>query len=322
MKNFIRINKILLLLIAVTLVVAGCVKKDDFYKKSGDETARKQTVQLTGADDIIIFARDVKPTKDTFVLIDVRRYPNSSAELNQPLTVKLVKNSGLIDAYNTANGTGYLELPANSYTLLTDINSITFQPGEAVKEVKIAVDQSKLDLSEQYALGYSISDPGSGAVVVPSLKNGLYQIGVKNKYDGHYQVTGTMVDVTNGTLTGNYPMDVFLVTSGPNSVYMYDNAIGGPAHSISSSGSLSYYGGYAPQFYFDASDKVVTVDNAYGQGNNNRSGQLDATGTNKFNTSDHSIDVKYFMLQLNNATLAPSYIRTKFDEHFKYLGPR
>jgi hypothetical protein len=322
MKKLISLNKYLLSFVALTIAIAGCVKKDAYYKENTTETNRKQTVQLTGASDIITFARDVKPTKDTFVLIDVRRYPNSNADLNQPLTVKLTKNSGLIDAYNTANGTGYIELPANSYTLLGDINAITFQPGEAVKEIKISVDQTKLDLSEQYALGFSIADPGSNAVIVSSLKNGLYAIGVKNKYDGHYQVTGTMVDLTNATLTGMYPMDVFLVTAGPNSVYMYDNAIGGAAHSISSSGSLSYYGGYAPQFFFDANDNVTSVENAYGQGNNNRSGMLDPSGSNKFKSSDHSLDVKYYMLQINSTTLPPPKIRTTFDEHFKYLGPR
>lgn len=319
MKSLFRFN--ILLVPVLMLAVASCVKKDDFYKKDTPETNRKQTVQITGASDIITFARDVKSTNDTFILIDVRRYPNDAAQLNQPLTVKLTKNSSLITTYNNANGTGYIELPSNAYTLLSDISSITFQPGEAVKEIKISVDQSKLDLSEQYALGYSISDAGSNAVAVPSLKNALYAIGVKNKYDGHYQVTGTMVDLTNGSLTGNYPMDVYLITAGPNTVYMYDNAVNGPAHSILSGGSLSYYGGFAPQFTFDANDNITVVDNAYGQGNNNRSGQLDPSGANHFN-SNRSIDVKYYMLQLNNATLAPSYIRTTFDEHFKYLGPR
>jgi len=322
MKNIIQLNKFLLSFTALVALLVSCVKKDDYYKKDAAETNRKTTVQLTGASDIITFARDVKATKDTFILIDVRRYPNSNADLNQPLTVKLVKNSGLIDAYNTANGTGYIELPANSYTLLSDINAVTFQPGEAVKEIKISIDQSKLDLTEQYALGFSISDPGTNAVTVSSLKDALYAIGVKNKYDGHYQVTGSMTDYANATLTGNYPMDVFLVTSGPNSVYMYDNAIGGAAHSILSGGSLSYYGSFGPEFIFDASDKVVDVVNVYGQpAGNTRSAALDPSGTNKFNSADHSIDVKYFMKQPSVIT-APPNIRVAFSEHFKYLGPR
>ena len=188
MKNKIRLN--IFLFISLAGAVLSCVKKDDFYKESGDEPSRKTTVQITGADDIIQYSRDVKATKDTFILIDLRRYPNNSSELNQPLTVKLVKNAQLINSYNTANSTSFVEMPATAYTLLSDMNAITFQPGETIKEIKIAVDQSKLDLTQSYALGFSISDPGSNAVAITSLKNGLYSIGIKNAYEADYKTSG------------------------------------------------------------------------------------------------------------------------------------
>jgi len=226
MKNIMRLSKFTFLFLALASIV-GCVKKDDFYKKNTNETSRKQTVQIMDASDIIAFARDVKTTNDTFVLIDVRRYPSSPAELNQPLTVKLTKNPGLIDAYNSANGTSYTELPANAYTLLSDINTLTFQPGEAVKEIKISIDQTKLDFSQQYALAFSIADPGSNAIAITSLKDAIYDIGVKNKYDGVYSVvSGTVTRYTNpttpagdalsGSLVGN--PDVQLITAGANTV--------------------------------------------------------------------------------------------------------
>ena len=225
MKSLFRFN--ILLVPVLMLAVASCVKKDDFYKKATTETNRKQTVQITGASDIITFARDVKSTNDTFILIDVRRYPNDAAQLNQPLTVKLAKNSSLITTYNNANGTGYIELPSNAYTLLSDISSITFQPGEAVKEIKISVDQSKLDLTKQYALGFSITDAGSNAVAIPDLKDGLYNIGVKNKYDGKYSILSGIVtrytspgvpanDALSGSIAGN--PDLTLSTVGSNTV--------------------------------------------------------------------------------------------------------
>src|SRR5262245_20409925 len=166
MKNIMRLTYFSFLFLLLAAVVVSCVKKDDMYKENSDESARKEVVQINGADDIIQYSRDVKPTNDTFILIDLRRYPNNESELNQPLTVKLQLNSQLIDDYNTANGTAFVELPAGSYTLLDDINNVTFPAGEAIKEIKISVTQSMLDLAQAYALGVTLADAGGGAVNV------------------------------------------------------------------------------------------------------------------------------------------------------------
>jgi hypothetical protein len=189
MKNLLRTKNPFFMFLMLAIAFAGCVKKDDFYKKNSNESNRKQVVQIIGADDLIQYARDVKSTNDTFVLIDIRRYPNTEAELNQPLTVKLVKNPTLIADFNATNGTSFIELPANSYTILGDINNITFEAGEAIKEIKISVNQSLLDLTEAYALGFSIADAGTG-VINTTLKDALYSIGIKNAYEGDYTTSG------------------------------------------------------------------------------------------------------------------------------------
>jgi hypothetical protein len=302
------------------MVFVSCVKKDDYYKKDSAESNRKQVVQIIGADGLIQFARDVKPTNDTFILIDLRRYPNTEAELNQSLTVKLQLDPTLIDDYNTANGTAFVEMPSNAYTLLSDITNITFAPGEAIKEVWISVDQSKLDLSEQYALGVGITDPGTNAVVNGSLKDAIYQIGVKNKYDGKYTVTGTMVDYSSASLTANYPWSVELRTSGPNSVIVWDVENDYVLHPILSGGAWSYYGSFGMEFTFDPNtDQVVSVTNPYGQpSSNGRSAALDPSGTNLWEAATKNINIKYWMDQ-------PSVItphRVSFDELYTYKGPR
>lgn len=321
MKNKMRVTHFSFFFLLLTTVVVSCVKKDDMYKENSDESARKTVVQIIGADELIQFARDVKPTNDTFILIDVRRYPNNEAGLNEPLTVKLESNPTLIDDYDSTNGTSYVEMPAGSYTLLDDINAITFQPGEAIKTIRISVDQTKLDLSQQYALGFSIADPGSNAVANTTLENALYNIGVKNKYDGHYLLTGTMVDAANSALTGAAPIEVDLETVGASSVIL--NPTQGPfaygyLYPILNAGAGSGYGSFTPIFNFDANDNIVSVENAYGQpAGNGRSAEIDPSGLNRFN-ADRSIDVKYWMNQ-------PSVIaghRSSMDEHYQYIGPR
>ena len=189
MKNIMRLTQSYFLFLSLAIIVVSCVKKDDMYKENSDESSRKEVVQINGADDIIQYSRDVVPTNDTFILIDLRRYPNNEAGLNQPLTVKLQLNPQLIADYDSANNAAFIELPAGSYTLLDDINNITFPAGEAVKEIKISVTQSMLDLSQAYALGVTLTDAGGGAVNT-TLSNAVSSIGVKNPYEAYYKTTG------------------------------------------------------------------------------------------------------------------------------------
>lgn len=303
-------------------MLQSCVKKDATYDvSSGGEPNRKQEVYIVGASDIQTIARNVSPTLDTFQVIDLRRSPNDNAGLNSPLTVKLALKASLIDDYNAANNTGFVLLPASAYTIVGDINNMTFQPGKDILEVKIKLDKSQMDLSQQYALGFTISDAGTG-IAIPSEKDALYSIGVKNKYDGHYQVTGTMVDAANAALTGPYPWDVYLITSGANQVLLYDNDYAFDIyHKILSSGANSIYGAFGVVINFDPSGNgaVSSVTNYYGQpSSNGRSAALDPSGTNKWDPATGNMDIKYWMDQ-------PSVIaghRTSFAEHYKYLGPR
>src|SRR4029078_7597648 len=193
MKNKLCLTHFTFFVLLLTTVFVSCVKKDDMYKENTDESARKQVVKLTGAPDLVAIARDVEPTNDTFVLIDIRRYPNTEADLNQPLTVKLQSDPVYIDTFNSQNGTSFVELPSSAYTLVGDLNNLTFEPGEAIKEVKIIVDQSQLDLSQAYALAFKVTDAGGGGINADA-SEGIYNVGVKNKYDGSYS--------TDITLTG------------------------------------------------------------------------------------------------------------------------
>jgi Domain of unknown function (DUF1735) len=310
-----------LVTLGVVLALGSCNKPASFFSTSTGDPNRKTVVKIKDAGDIVVKALDLAPITEDIVLIELSRDPNSQADLNQPLTVKLVSQPSLIADYNTANGTNYIELPTSSYTFIDDISSITFAAGETIKVVSIKLDKSGLDLSNQYALGFSLTEVGTGAVISASGNTGLYGIIIKNKYDGHYVVTGTMVDAANGALVGDYPFECDLETIAPDAVIMYNykgNFVG-YYHPILNGGASSAYGAFVPVFIFDASDNVIAVENGYGQPSaNGRSGELDPSGINKWDAATRDMDVKYWMNQ-------PSVIaghRTSFDEHFHYLRPR
>lgn len=227
----IRSNKNLFIVffaLAAMIGLAGCVKEKKFFETGTGDGNRKQLVAVNGADqDIVVIARNVSPSIDSFTVIEITRNPGSQAELNSPLTVKLIKNPMLISAYNSAHGTSFVELPASSYTVLGDLNAITFQPGELVKEVRFRLDKSSLSLSAQYALGFSIAEVGAGGQIDQGMKNVLYSIGIKNAYDGVYSIlSGNVIrytapgvpagDALSGTVVGQ--PDITLATTGPNTV--------------------------------------------------------------------------------------------------------
>ena len=322
MKNIMRLNHFAFFFLLLATVFVSCVKKDDMYKENSDDSARKEVLQLMGAGELTQFARDVKPTNDTFVMIDLRRYPNTEAELNQPLTVKLQSNPTLIDDYNTANGTTYEALPAGSYTLLDDINNVTFQPGEAIKEVKISVDQTQLDLSKAYALAFSVTDPGA-AVINTGLTDAIYNIGVKNKYDANYSMEITLAGwgaygISDGP-TNSWPGNVQLVTSGSSSVTMTNDALGGsnlqPA--VLATGDLTQFGATDPQFTFDpATDALIDVTNLAPDDGRGRGFHLNtAAGPSYYDPATKSVVAHYIMVQNGRPDQT-------IDITLTYVGPR
>jgi hypothetical protein len=223
-----KINKFTpLLVVLFSAVLFSCVKEKKFFSTETGDVNRGTSVKIVDANDVILRARDVAPTLDEFVLLEVTRNPSTQAELNSPLTVTLVKNSAYITTYNSAHGTSFVELPAANYTLLDDVN-LTFQPGEFSRQIRIRVNKTGLDLSAQYALAFTISQVnGSGAKISPDFKNALVQVIIKNKYDGVYSVvSGNVIrytapgvpagDALSGSLAGN--PDVTLATVGPNTV--------------------------------------------------------------------------------------------------------
>lgn len=264
----IRLGNKFLLLCATALsamVLYSCVKSDPFFGTETGDANRKQIVALGGADMAInVVARDVNPTVDEFALITITRSPSSQSELNSSLTVKLQRNSALISAYNTAHNTSYVELPAAAYTIIGDLNSITFQPGEMVKEIKIRLDKSQLSLSSQYAIGFTIAEASPGQIN-PSMKNVLFSVGIKNQFDGTYRLRGAFYHPTAAPSYNSFQTTVEMHTSGPNSVKMYYPDFGGYYHPWvnEGTGAFTAFGSQEPNYIIDPVTNKVTVVNSF-----------------------------------------------------------
>ena len=270
-----------------------------------------------------IYSYNLVAGAQTFSILTISRDVPSSSVLNTAQTVTLKLDASVINDYNTANGTTYQLLANSAYTFdasnpLSSSNlMVTFAPGEFSKSIKINLDLTKLPAGNN-AIGFTITQTAPGVISAASAK-AFVAIGAKNRFDGQYTLTGTLIDSYNGTITGNYPADVFLISNSALQNNMYDNSIPGLYHSILSAGALSRYGSIGVTFNFNDDNTVATVINYYGQpAGNSRFLTLDPSGINKWDPITKTLKVKYWMDQ-------PSVMsghRTSFDETYTYKGSR
>lgn len=238
---------------------------------------------------------------------------------SQNVTVTLSIDTAAATKFNKVNGTNYTTLPATGYTLAS--NKIVIPAGQRLVKFPIKINTVNLDPNLTYALPVTIVD-GGGYTISGNFGTLISIITLKNKWDGVYTVTGSMIDQVNSSLTGSYPVTLQLVTQGANTVAVA-NSSGSFSHDILNAGAASSYGDFSPVFTIDGTTNTITsAVNKYGQPapSNTRAARIDATGDNKFTmsadgTKPVSLKVKYVMIQ-NGAD------RTFFDETWTYKSAR
>jgi len=318
MKN-IKIN--ILMLGAFALFLTSCLKEGTM---NTDPTFASNVVELANTGDNVTtsglagFYSDLgSVAAGASKTFNVNVHYTGPGVAPQDIVVTLAADQASLDAYNTKNGTTKVIPPT---TVASFPTSVTIAKGTSQTTVKATITVSPdFNFNKAYGLPIKITTVSTGTIS-GNYAAAIYSFGVRNIYDGDYTGTGTMVDYANGGLTGRYPMDAALVTSGASTVRLYDYATGGIYHSILSGTSTSYYGAFGVEFAIDpATNKVTSVVNVYGQpASNGRSAELDPSGINAWDPVAKTLKVKYWMNQ-------PSVIaghRTLFNETFTYVGVR
>ena len=324
--------KIFLLLMLATFLIQSCIK--DEVTPLGD--AGSPLVKFQDGPDQSLFYLPFLDTKQ-ISLFDLRRDPNSKAELNATRTITIQEAPELVTKYNTDNESDYQILPSEIYTLATNPSivknankyTITFGPGEFAKNFVINLNGAKWDLSKKFAMAFKVVDAG-GTLLSKDKPNIITKISIKNKYDGTYVVTGTMEDIANPGLTHatdylkskGADLELTLKTVSATKCAVYDPTVWADYFiPITSGGTgLSGYGTFAPIFEFDlATDKVIGVTNYYGTPANTRGGRLDPSGkVNAYDAGKRMLTIKYNMTQKSVIT-TPPHVRTTWDEVWKFV---
>ena len=232
------------------------------------------------------------------------------------IMVKVALDNSAITAVNKEQELTLSPLPQNLFSIPS--LDITIPKGAKTASFKVTVKPDQFDFSEDYAMGFKIeSVTGTNSSISGNFGKIVVLVGAKNKLDGEYKVTGSMVDIVASNLTGLYPATYYLITQTGSSVAMYDPTyFGDYIHLIKNGTAVSGYGSFSPLFTFDADGKITKIQNAYGQpAGNGRSAQIDPTGVNKIDANGN-FKVKYFMFQPGTT------LRTSFDETFTRVGAR
>lgn len=322
MKNFLTLSTLVLLMTLGTGCLKDKIADDHLANPSIDRSKKmieiagpfKNTTSYTSTYALSLNSSN-KDTTATMVVVRLA----SDQKASEDIKVTLEMAPDLLKAFNDSTGGDY-KVPAQSLYKLSDL-TVTIPKGSREGIVTITTTPEKI-AGEEYAFAFRIKSVSNPVYAISgNLNNQVIVVGVKNKYDGIWSVRGTMVDATNATFTGYYPLQWELTTSSANSVIVYDNEnLGVPGHIFNAGGGLSYYGSFGLIVTFDPNtDKVVSVTNYYGQpAGNGRSAALDPTGVNSYSIVNGvpTIKIKYFMLQPG------STVRSTFDETWTYQGPR
>lgn len=314
--NYIGIITFMMLLFSSCLKDKG-YENGEYQNVTGGGTEGKEYVTIPKASKTQVLAIEAKAGEQEVSLFEVSYdYVNPA---NEDITVTISLNNALV----TEENPNTIVMPTDAYTL--PATTVVIPKGKRLSGallMKLVTDNIP-DPTEVYGLGFTISAVSKSGVGIPdNLKNVIYKFTVKNKYDGEYEVTGTMVDHASAALTGYFPFKYWMITTGAAECEGFDPVVWGDFFvPIRSSGAVSGYGSFSPVFKFDANNKIIEVTNYHGQpSGNGRSAELDPSGENFWDPETRTIKVKFFMYQPSAVPLPDP--RVSFDWTMTYKKAR
>lgn len=201
MKSYIKIYS--LLLATMTVAFTGCLKDKEFK----DGTI--QSLRSEGAQKIIEIGLTATNTNNyqlismpninrdtTFNLVPVVLASTEPASTD--IQVVLTLNEAAIGAWNDISDpkTAHEQAPASTYTILNPPATgggwiVTIPKGSNVGYLRATVNPAADFLGNDFALGFRINRiETSGYLISSNLSTGVVAIGIKNDYEGEYEVTG------------------------------------------------------------------------------------------------------------------------------------
>lgn len=252
------------LVTVMVTVLTGCLKDKGFdnhqYGINDPDTQPPGAGFAFGNRDKVDFGLDVSSSNQPVTnIVYAQLFAGSPAAADVQITLSN-NTTALVAAYNAANGTSIQALPTGVWNVPM---TLTIPAGSYNVNVPLNVTNTTgLDPNVQYAVGLTITDVTGGYKIADNYKNLLIVFGVKNQYDGRYNLRGMFYHPS-------YPFYPFVTnvemhTSGPNSVKMYyppfDDYLN-PFATSPTGGGITGFDLQDPEFTVNPTTSAVTVAN-------------------------------------------------------------
>lgn len=295
-RNIFSLSNLSMLAVGA-LMLTGCLKDTEFE----DGTFGSVTGNTTGGLYVSIPKANNRPnvvgveSKAGLQSVDLFQFSYDNASpAPAGVTATVAVNNALI------TDPAVVLLPTSAYNIPS--LSTAFTAGEFISEVfKININTGVLDPSKKYGIAFTLTSVSNSAAIPDNLKDVIFLFTIKNKYDGIYTFRGRMDMAADRSpdwvrVPFDYPYQVQLITTGPNTVKFYNEAFGQGFHPLMTPGT-SGFGQTEATFTFDASDNLTAVVNSYSPVTNGRSYVINSAVAGSKWTSAKKVYAAYIMNQ-------------------------
>jgi hypothetical protein len=294
----------------------GCLKDKlaDDQLTIPDIKSSPSVIEVLGARDaesqLVSYAASlISSDKDTTLnLAFIRLAADQPAPEDIQVELELVPD--LINTYNTATGSHYVQPAANLFKFPSGL-TVTIPKGSREGGLSFSTKPSAL-VGPEYAFGVRVKSVSNPKYLISgNHSSAVIRVGVRNKYDGSYtlriKTAGWAAFSISENVPLTYPEDVDMVTSTANSVTLfshYTQNILQPA--FDATGSATQFGAASPLFTFDpATDKLISVTNTTPDDGRGRAFAMNPAVTDsRYDPSTKTIYAAYFLKQNGRPNLA------------------
>ena len=297
----------LILTLTLSIAAVSCLKDkayDNGTIQSGSQGSGQDTkvislgITVSSTSNFLQASFQITGSDTTVDLIPVEL--GGTADASADIHVTLTVDDSLLEAYNNANGTNFVD--ASSVATILNNGVVTIPKGSRIGYLQVTFNASNL-LAENYALPVKITSVAEpGYTISGNLNTGIVAIGPKNQYDGMYQLTiltsgWGAYGINDGPPALTWPTNVGLVTSGPNSVVFSSDV--GNSQPAFAGGAITGFGATEPQFTFDpTTNKLISVVNLVPDDGRGRTFLLNPAVTDsRYDPATQTIYAAYEMTQ-------------------------